>query len=116
MESTARNEVLLVGRLAAAPEERVLPSGDVITTFRLVVDRTGPRRPSAGRTVTIDSLECIGWTAAARRSAATLSAGDVLEVRGALRRRFWRGRSGPASRYEVEVERLKRLAKAPKAA
>ena len=116
MESTARNEVLLVGRLAAAPEERALPSGDVITTFRLVVDRTGPRRPTSGRAVTIDSLDCVGWTAATRRSAATLAAGDVLEVKGALRRRFWRARTGPASRYEVEVERVKRLAKAPKAA
>jgi single-strand DNA-binding protein len=112
MDTTARNEVLLVGRLAAAPEERELPSGDVITTFRLVVDRTGPRRPTGGRPVTLDALECIGWTAATRRSAATLAAGDVLEVKGALRRRFWRGRNGPASRYEVEVERLKRLAKA----
>ena len=116
MESTARNEVLLVGRLAAAPEERELPSGDVITTFRLVVERTGPRRPAVGRQVTQDTLECIGWTASARRAAGSLSAGDVLEVRGALRRRFWRGRTGPTSRYEVEVERVRRLARAAKAA
>jgi len=116
METTARNEVLLVGRLAASPEERELPSGDVITTFRLVVDRTGPLRPTAGRQITLDTLECVGWTAATRRATGSLQAGDVLEVRGALRRRFWRGRNGPASRYEVEVERVKRLAKAPKAA
>src|SRR4051794_27078795 len=34
-----RNEVLLVGRLSAAPEQRVLPSGDEITVWRLVVAR-----------------------------------------------------------------------------
>jgi single-strand DNA-binding protein len=116
VETTARNEVLLVGRLAGPPEERDLPSGDVITTFRLVDDRTGSRRPSGGRQVTLDTIECVGWTASIRRSAGSLAAGDVLEVTGALRRRFWRGANGPASRYEVEVERVKRLTRAPKAA
>jgi single-strand DNA-binding protein len=116
METTARNEVLLVGRLAGAPEERDLPSGDVITTFRLVVDRTGSRRPATGRQITLDPIDCVGWTASTRRAAGTLRAGDVLEITGALRRRFWRGPNGPASRYEVEVERVKRLAKAGKAA
>ena len=31
------NEVRLAGRLAAAAEERALPSGDVLVSFRLVV-------------------------------------------------------------------------------
>jgi single-strand DNA-binding protein len=116
MDTTARNEVLLVGRLAAPAEERELPSGDVITTFKLVVERTGSRRPSVGRQITLDTLECVGWTAATRRTVTSMSAGDVVEVKGALRRRFWRGRNGPASRYEVEVDRVKRLAKAARAA
>lgn len=115
MEPIARNEVLLVGRLAAAPEQRELPSGDVITTFRLVVDRPASRRPVTGRQVTLDAIECVSWSASARRAASSWGAGDVVEVAGALRRRFWRGRTGPASRCEVEVERAKRVAKVPKA-
>ena len=45
------NEVRLCGRLAAEPEERVLPSGDSLVTFRLVVARPASRRRGpAGRT------------------------------------------------------------------
>jgi len=33
----------------------------------------------------------------------------VLEVEGALRRRFWRMGAGAASRSEVEVLRVRRL-------
>ena len=46
MEHTTRNEVLLLGRLSVAPEPRELPSGDEITTFRLVVDRPPGHHPA----------------------------------------------------------------------
>jgi single-strand DNA-binding protein len=36
-------------------------------------------------------------------------AGDRVQVEGSIRRRFFRGQSGPASRVEVEVKRAKRL-------
>jgi single-strand DNA-binding protein len=39
------NTVTLCGRLAAEPEQRELPSGDTLLTFRLVVDR--PARSSS---------------------------------------------------------------------
>ena len=35
----AVNEVRLVGRVSQQPEERVLPSGDSVWTFRVVVPR-----------------------------------------------------------------------------
>lgn len=114
MEIAARNEVVLVGRLAAPAEDRELPSGDVLTMWRLVVDRPPPKKrlPEGGRPPTIDALECVAWTRAVQRSAAAWQAGDVLAVEGALRRRFWRTPVGPSSRYEVEVTKAKRLAKA----
>ena len=107
-----RNEVLLVGRVSGAPEERVLPSGDCLTTWRLVVDR-GPGRPSpAGvRATTVDTFDCVAWTSAVRRRAAALLAGDVVEVQGALRRRFWRAGAGAASRCEVEATSVRRLSR-----
>ena len=40
------NEVLLRGRLSGAPEERVLPSGDTVWTFRVVIGR--PPEPASG--------------------------------------------------------------------
>lgn len=109
----ARNEVLLVGRVSGVPEERELPSGDLLVSFRVVVERPVPRRPApAGvRGPTIDTLDCVAWSAAARRSARSVTDGDVVTVEGALRRRFWRVGAAAASRTEVQVERLRRVSR-----
>ncbi len=109
----ARNEVQLVGRLAAPAQERELPSGDVVVSFRLVVDRPpGARRAAGARAVTVDTLDCAAWRAADRRRVLALGAGDVLAVQGALRRRFWRSGAGATSRYEVEVAAVRRVRRA----
>jgi single-strand DNA-binding protein len=107
------NEVHLVGRLAAEPVRRELPSGDVLVQFRVVVDRGPSLRGTAGRrTPTIDTLDCTAWRKDVQRSLGSYVAGDVIEVTGALRRRFWRSPGGPASRSEVEATRLRRLLRA----
>ncbi len=106
------NEVRLVGRLAAPVEERTLPSGEVLTLWRVVVDRPPTPMPDGVRAQTVDTLECVTRRAGLRRTAASWVAGDVVAVEGALRRRFWRGPTGVASRYEVDVERAKRVARA----
>jgi single-strand DNA-binding protein len=93
------NEVRLVGRLSQAPEERVLPSGDVLWTFRVVVGRSEP----AGSRRRVDALECVAWSGRARRSVSSWSADDVVEVSGSLRRRFYRAGGSVASRVEVEM-------------
>lgn len=98
-----RNELLIVGRVTTEPQDRVLPSGDEITTWRLTVDRPGE---GTG----FDVIDCTAWTARLRRSASAWNLGDVVEVSGAVRRRFWRTGAGPASRYDVEVVRAKRVA------
>ena len=106
-----RNEVLLVGRVAAPAEERELPSGDVIAVWRLVVDRPPLRRapPAGQRPATVDTVDCVAWTASVKRAVTKLDAGDVVSISGALRRRFWRAGSATASRYEIEVARVQRL-------
>jgi single-strand DNA-binding protein len=97
--SVAANEVRLVGRLSRDPEERVLPSGDAVWTFRLVV-----ARPEGGRSrQRVDALECAVWGGRVRSSVAMWAADDVVEVTGSLRRRFFSTGAGRASRVEVEV-------------
>ena len=126
-EAEHANEVRLVGRLASAPVRRVLPSGDELLSFRLVVDRAagppGPRRAGraadgaapgrVARSPTVDTLDCTAWRKDVQRAVGRAGPGDVLEVRGALRRRFWRSPSGgPASRSEVEVSSARRVRRA----
>lgn len=113
MPVQARNEVMLVGRVSGEPQERELPSGDVLVSWRVVVERPAPRRapPPGVRATTVDTLDCVAWLAPVRRTARALAEGDVVAVEGALRRRFWRAGAGAASRTEVEVEQLRRLSR-----
>jgi single-strand DNA-binding protein len=106
------NEVHLVGRLAAEPVSRELPSGDLVVTFRLIVTRDRTTRAAAARSATVDTIDCAAWTKAAQRSVRAWEPGDVVDVRGALRRRFWRSPHGPSSRSEVEVSSARRAARA----
>lgn len=101
MSEDSTNEVRLVGRVAAEPVARTLPSGDTVVTFRVVVARPEGQKSKQA----VDSLNCAAWAARLQRSVATWTEGDVVEVSGALRRRFFRGEGGPSSRVEVEVTR-----------
>jgi single-strand DNA-binding protein len=97
------NQVYLRGVFAGEALVRTLPSGDELVSFRVTV----PRPP--GERVRVDSIECASTRAVVRRFALRCQPGDVIEISGSLRRRFWRSAGGgPASRYEVEVSRLAR--------
>lgn len=107
------NEVLLRGRLSRPAEERVLPSGDTVWTFRVVVGR--PRLPGSRRDDTrarVDALECAVWSGRVKRSVPTWRDGDVVEVSGALRRRFFKSGGATVSRVEVDVARGKVIRRA----
>ena len=110
----AVNEVTLVGRVSAAPEERELPSGDLLVSWRVIVDRPPQRRQAApgGRGSTVDTLHCVTFSGAVRRTARSLAAGDVVRIEGALRQRYWRAGAGVSSRTEVEVASVRRLVRA----
>ena len=89
------NHCTFQGRLSTAAEERTLPSGDVIVTFRLIVPRDEPGR--------VDTIDCQVQSAALRRRMLRMEPGTGLHIEGALRRRFWRSAHGPASRFEIAV-------------
>jgi single-strand DNA-binding protein len=96
------NEVTLRGRVSSAPEPRELPSGTCIVTLRVSVPRA-PSPMTKGSKQTSDWVDCVAWGARQRRSVATWRVGDVVEVEGAFRRRFYRAGGGTAMRLEVEV-------------
>ncbi|MBP2703445.1 single-stranded DNA-binding protein [Microbispora sp. RL4-1S] len=101
-----RNEVTLVGRLSMAPTDKELPSGTVLTQWRLAVrrpdDHPGHRRS--------DAIECATFDDDVRAMLAGWSVDDVVRVEGAMRRRWWRG----GSRFEVEVRAARREEEAPR--
>jgi single-strand DNA-binding protein len=98
------NEVRLVGRLAADPQLRELPSGDSVWNLRVAVQRSaGPRGQKPRQRV--DSLECAVWGGRLKGRVSSWRSGDVVEVEGALRRRFFQAGGSAASRVEVELTR-----------
>jgi single-strand DNA-binding protein len=102
-EPDVLNEVVLRGRISGDPQVRELPSGTVLVAFRVVLARE--RTPmTASSKVVSDWVECSAWGARVRKQAESWRDGDHVEVRGALRRRYYR--VGESSRTSVEVEML----------
>ena len=100
----AANDVRLVGRLTGEPSVVELPSGDSFVTFRISVPRASPSGGGSGpaKAQRVDSVPCTAWSPRLRRSILGWRAGDLVEVSGAVRCRFYQ--AGGATRSRVEVE------------
>ena len=99
------NEVFLVGRVTSLAVEKILPSGDKVVEFRVVIGRAKSR----GSKKEVDSLDIAAWTSVARKAALAVKIDSWVQVSGAVRRRFWRAPTGLASRWQVEASEVVRL-------
>ncbi len=95
------NNCTLQGRISGVPQQRELPSGDVVVAFRLVVPRADSTR--------VDTIDCAVTSVRLRRLVLKLEPGSEVTVEGELHRRFWRSAQGVASRYEVQAEVVRRV-------
>jgi len=102
-ESDTLNEVVLRGRVSGDPQARELPSGSVLVAFRLVLARERTPMTASSKQVS-DWVECSAWGARVRRQAESWRDGDQVEVRGSLRRRYFK--AGEQTRTGVEIEML----------
>lgn len=84
------NVVVLAGTVAAEPVMRSMPSGDVVTEFRLSTPADGQR---------LLPLPVVAWHNAVDVPA--FDKGDDLLVSGQLVRRFYRSGAGARSMTEV---------------
>jgi len=104
-EFSPMNEVRLVGRVTSLAVEKELPSGDKVVEFRVVIGREKLRNGKKE----VDSLDIAAWSAKARRAALAVKIDSWVEVKGSVRRRFWRAPTGLASRWQVEASEVVRL-------
>lgn len=102
------NEVKMVGRISGEPRRRTLSSGAELVEWRLVVERSSQAPGRAGRRV-VDTFGCVAYDEPVRAAAAAWRHGELLSVRGALRRLFWRVADRTASRYQIEVHHAEPL-------
>jgi single-strand DNA-binding protein len=103
--TTAINQVFLVGKVNSPGVEKTLPSGDCVVEFRILVDREKPR----GKKREVDVLDIATWNTRLRKRALSLQVDEWVEIEGSLRRRFWRGPAGLASRWQVEASEVRRI-------
>jgi single-strand DNA-binding protein len=96
-----KNRVELAGRVSGEPSEKTLPSGDIVAEFRLIIDRDDRQG--------VDTLDVAVWKAQLRKRALSLEAEEWIGIKGVLRRRFWKGSSGIASRWQVEAREIERI-------
>lgn len=97
----ALNDVLLRGRISSIATEKELPSGDKVMEFRIVIARPGVDG--------FDTIDISAWSAKLRRTAATLKVDQWVEITGSIKRRFWRGSTGIASRWQIDAMEISRL-------
>jgi len=95
------NDCLLRGRVSAPATDRELPSGERVVEFRLIVTRAEREG--------VDTLDIAAWSGKSRRTALSLKTGEWVEISGSIRRRFWKGPAGVASRWQIEGESITRL-------
>lgn len=105
-EIPGMNEVHLIGKLGQHVFTKEMPSGDVITTFTVIVPRS--TRPRIGNQK-VDSLACQTLKSAIRTKVESWPAGTWVEIHGELRRRFWQSGKGLGSATEIEVRTLIRM-------
>ena len=96
------NEVYLVGRITSKSGEKKLPSGDLVSEFRMVIDRG----KKAGA---IDTIDVAAWKSSLRKRINSIEIDTWIEVKGSVRRRFWQSATGLASRWQVEATQITRL-------
>jgi single-strand DNA-binding protein len=87
------NVVAIEGRLGRPPERRVLPSGTVVVSLEVTVDRPGGRAESVP----------VAWFDAPARATDLATDAEVVIV-GRVRRRFFRAGGATQSRTEVVAD------------
>ena len=97
----ALNDVLLRGRVSSLAVEKELPSGDRVTEFRIVIARSNE--------VGFDTIDISAWSSKLRRTASALKDDQWVEISGSINRRFWRGATGLASRWQIDASEITRL-------
>jgi hypothetical protein len=102
------NEVRIIGRVSRTAYDSLAggPPAGPRRMFQIAVRRaTSPERGPVDRNA-VDVLACCAWRAVTSRKVAGLRAGDIVEVRGALRGRLARVGSRLSCPIEIDVDEL----------
>jgi len=75
--------------------------GDKVAEFRIVIARSDE--------LGFDTIDISAWSSKLRRTSSSLKTEEWVEVSGSIKRRFWRGATGLASRWQIDASEITRL-------
>ena len=93
----------LVGWVGADPEQRFIPSGAAVISFRVATKRWAARNDDGSRTVDTDWTAVEAWEKLAERCAQSLHKGSRVRVVGSLQTQSWEDRESGQKRYKTVV-------------
>ncbi len=97
------NKVILGGRLTAAPELKQTPSGVMVTSFSIAVNRRFQSKGEDGQTANqADFINVTAWRQTAEFVCKYFRKGSSICIVGSIQTRSWTDQQG-AKRYATEV-------------
>ena len=97
------NRVELVGWIGAEPEQRFIPSGAAVISFRIATKRWVGRSDDGSRTVDTDWTAVEAWEKLADQCGRFLHKGSRVRVVGSLHTQAWEDRESGQKRYKTLV-------------
>lgn len=94
------NNIILIGRLTAAPELKTTTSGNNVTTFNIAVERRYSGKDGERQT---DFITCVAWRNTAEFVTKHFKKGDPIAIQGELQTRKYTDKDGN-NRVAVEVQ------------
>ena len=88
MSNLNLNKVILGGRLTADPELRTTPSGVLVTSFSIAINRRGTKNNE------VDFIDCMAWKERAELITKYFQKGYPICIVGSLQSRSWTDRTG----------------------
>lgn len=86
------NKIILMGRFTQDPELKTTPSGAMVTSFTLAVDRDFVDKESGNRAT--DFIDIVVWRKTAEFASKYFSKGSMAVVEGRLQIRDWQDKDG----------------------
>ncbi len=105
------NQIVLVGRIARAPETKVLENGRKYATLTLAVPRN---YKNVNGEYDTDFLDCTLWSSVAESTSEYCKTGDMIGVKGRVQSRIIETPEGQRRRKtEIVAERVTFLTSSP---
>jgi len=97
------NRVELVGWVGAEPEQRFVPSGVAVCSFRVATKRWAGRSDEGNRSVETDWTPVEAWEKLAETCAHYIHKGSRVRIIGSLHTRSWEDRESGQKRFKTVV-------------